>query len=81
MLIEGSRTDHALHNNDAAAAYQEAAEFDKTAKVVMDWAAKHKNTFVLATADHDTGGLSLDRGNADNSYPRKSALLSLSLSV
>ncbi len=34
-------------------------EFDETVKVALDFARKNKNTLVIVTADHETGGLSV----------------------
>lgn len=61
ILIEGSRIDQAFHYNDAAAAMREAHSFDSAFKVVSEFAKEHPETFVIVTADHETGGLSLGR--------------------
>jgi alkaline phosphatase len=37
----------------------ETLEFDETVKVALDFARKNKNTLVIVTADHETGGLSV----------------------
>ena len=42
-------------------------EFDRTVGVVFDFANKDKNTTVVITADHETGGLSITDGNLEDS--------------
>ncbi|PKS13241.1 hypothetical protein jhhlp_000012 [Lomentospora prolificans] len=58
LMIEGSRIDHAAHNNDPAAHVREVLEYDRTFKAVLDFLDKSKTEGVLvATSDHETGGL------------------------
>jgi alkaline phosphatase len=58
LMIEGSRIDHAGHINDPAAQVREVLEYDKTFKVVVDFLEKSETEGVLvATSDHETGGL------------------------
>jgi len=60
IMIEGSRIDHAGHVNDPAAQVREVLEYDKTFKLVLDFLAKSDTEGVLvATSDHETGGLAL----------------------
>jgi alkaline phosphatase len=61
LMVEGSRVDHAAHDHDAAAAAREAIEFDATVAVALAFARSDRRTLVVATADHETGGLSLGR--------------------
>ncbi|KAH6849857.1 alkaline phosphatase-like protein [Chaetomium sp. MPI-CAGE-AT-0009] len=59
LMIEGSRIDHAGHFNDPAAQVREVLEYDKTFKLVLDFLEKSDTEGVLvATSDHETGGLS-----------------------
>jgi len=60
-MVEGSRIDHALHNNDPVGAYNDAIEYDRTFKLVSDFVEKNPNTAVVSVADHETGGLTLGR--------------------
>ncbi|KXX75250.1 Repressible alkaline phosphatase [Madurella mycetomatis] len=58
LMIEGSRIDHAGHVNDPAAQVREVLEYDKTFKLVLDFLEKSETEGVLvATSDHETGGL------------------------
>jgi alkaline phosphatase len=59
LMIEGSQIDWGGHANDADYLIQETLDFDKTIGVALDFAAADKNTLVIVTADHETGGLSL----------------------
>lgn len=59
LVVEGARIDHAGHSNDAAAAAREVLEFDAAVRLARDFAREDGATLVLATADHETGGLSL----------------------
>ncbi|KAI0180555.1 alkaline phosphatase-like protein [Hypoxylon sp. FL1284] len=60
LMIEGSRIDHAGHGNDPAAQVREVLEYDKTFKAVADFLEKSETPGVLvATSDHETGGLSV----------------------
>lgn len=58
LMIEGSRIDHAAHNNDPAAHVREVIEYDRTFKSVLDFLDQSKTEGILvATSDHETGGL------------------------
>lgn len=63
MMIEGSQIDWAGHDNDTMRIVGEMLDFDKTIGRVLDFAAKDKNTLVIITADHETGGMTLPSGN------------------
>ncbi|CAG1986483.1 unnamed protein product [Fusarium graminearum] len=58
IMIEGSRIDHAGHINDPAAQVHEVLEYDKTFRAVLDFIKESKTeTVLVATSDHETGGL------------------------
>eukprot|EP01088_Endostelium_zonatum_P018022 TRINITY_DN5610_c0_g1_i2.p1 TRINITY_DN5610_c0_g1~~TRINITY_DN5610_c0_g1_i2.p1 ORF type:complete len:458 (+),score=98.38 TRINITY_DN5610_c0_g1_i2:32-1375(+) len=60
LFIEGSRIDHAGHQNDAAAQYMETLEYNKAWEHVIDFITNvDPNTMVVASSDHETGGLTL----------------------
>lgn len=63
IMVEGGRIDHAGHANDFPAKVQEVLDFDAAVKVAMDFAKKDGNTSVVITADHETGGMSLNVSN------------------
>jgi alkaline phosphatase len=62
LMIEGSRIDHAGHGNDPAAQVHEVLAYDKAFAAVVEFLAKSKDEGVLvATSDHETGGLATAR--------------------
>ncbi|KJZ76212.1 hypothetical protein HIM_04294 [Hirsutella minnesotensis 3608] len=60
LMIEGSRIDHAGHFNDPAAQVREVLEYDKAFDSVLSFLRDSDDDGILvATSDHETGGLSL----------------------
>ncbi|MBR4838478.1 MAG: alkaline phosphatase [Bacteroidales bacterium] len=59
LMVEGSQIDFACHDNDSATMVDEMRDFNKAINVVLDFAEKDRNTLVIVTADHETGGLSI----------------------
>jgi alkaline phosphatase len=66
VLIEGSQIDWGGHANDAPYAIAEMIDFDSSIGWVLDFARKNKETLVVITADHETGGMALMGGNMQN---------------
>ena len=58
-MIEGSQVDWAGHENDSTYLMAEMEDFDIAIRRVIAMAKADKNTLVIVTADHETGGLSL----------------------
>ncbi len=56
LMIEGGQIDWAGHNNDAGVLLHELLRFDAAVRVVFDWARNRKDTLLIVTADHETGG-------------------------
>ncbi|KAI0103860.1 alkaline-phosphatase-like protein [Nemania sp. FL0031] len=70
LMIEGSRIDHAGHGNDPSAQVREVLEYDKAFKAVLDFLDESETEGVLvATSDHETGGLSVAR-QINANYPQ-----------
>ncbi|MCF0212129.1 MAG: alkaline phosphatase [Bacteroidales bacterium] len=65
MMIEGSQIDWACHANNFDAMLMELNEFELMLAKVLDFAEKDGNTLVVVTADHETGGLTLNKGDID----------------
>jgi alkaline phosphatase len=60
IMVEGGKIDWAGHANDTATAIHEVLAFDDAVGVALDFLEKHPNeTLVVATSDHETGGLAL----------------------
>jgi alkaline phosphatase len=66
LLIEGSQIDWGGHANDANMVITEMLDFDETIGAVLDFAEKDGNTLVIITADHETGGLAIQKGSKLN---------------
>ena len=56
LMVEGSQIDWGGHDNNSNYIISETLDFDKTIQIVMEFAEKNKETLVLITADHETGG-------------------------
>ena len=63
LMIEGSQIDWAGHANAADTLVDETLDFDKAVGVALDFAKKDKNTLVVITADHETGGVTIVGGD------------------
>ncbi|KAI9692512.1 MAG: hypothetical protein M1822_006743 [Bathelium mastoideum] len=69
LLIEGSRIDHAGHANDPAAQVHEVLAYDQAFQTVLDFIEREKTpTLLVATSDHETGGLAAAR-QLHSTYP------------
>ncbi|MCX6090220.1 MAG: alkaline phosphatase [Candidatus Atribacteria bacterium] len=61
-MVEGGRIDWAGHVNDAATSVREVQGFDQAVEVAASFYQKHSTeTLVIVTADHETGGMSVDQ--------------------
>ncbi len=63
LMVEGSQIDWGGHKNDANYIISEIVEFDQAIGTGLDFAASNKETLVIVTADHETGGFSLLDGS------------------
>lgn len=64
LMVEGGKIDYAAHANDAATVYHEVVDFDEAVRVAYDFYLQHpKETLIVITADHETGGLTLGNGH------------------
>ncbi len=63
LMVEGGKIDWACHGNDPATAFEEVIDMDNAVKVAYEFYKKHpKETLIVVTADHETGGLGLGTG-------------------
>lgn len=65
LMVEGSLIDGMGHGNNAEGQKSEMRDFMEAIEVAVAYAAKHNDTLVVVTADHETGGLAIVSGNAD----------------
>lgn len=62
LMVEGSQIDWAAHNNDFDHVIREMKTFDDAIGAALDFAIADGNTLVVATADHETGGMGITGG-------------------
>jgi len=63
LMVEGGKIDWACHANDAATAIHETSAFDDAIRAACRFAQKHsRDTLIIVTGDHETGGLTLGFG-------------------
>jgi alkaline phosphatase len=60
MMVEGGKIDWACHANEAAASIGDTVAFEEAVQEALDFYQDHpKETLIVVTGDHETGGLSL----------------------
>lgn len=69
VMIESGCIDKACHSSMLPQAIGETLEFDKTIKLVVDWAAGRDDTLIIVVADHETGGLKVLGNNGQGELP------------
>ena len=65
LMVEGSQIDWGGHGNNTQYIVEEMIDFDNAIGKVLDFAAKDGNTLVIITADHETGGFSINKGSTE----------------
>ncbi|MGW9019832.1 alkaline phosphatase, partial [Priestia megaterium] len=60
LVVEEEGIDEMAHNNNASLTIKAGQQLDDTVKMAKKYAKTHPDTLVLVTADHSTGGLSLE---------------------
>jgi len=69
MMIEGGNIDTAGHANDPGAVIHDVIAFDNAVRLALEFAQRHpKETLIVVTADHETGGMSIDEGKLDGFF-------------
>lgn len=64
LMVEGGKIDWACHSNDPATMVKEIIDMDNAVRVAYEFYKKHpKETLIVITADHETGGLALGNSN------------------
>lgn len=62
LMFENGMTDDAGHNNDIDQKIGEVHATDEAVAIALKFACENPDTIVMVTADHDTGGLTLNDG-------------------
>ena len=60
LMIEGSQIDWGGHANETNYIVTEMKDFNQTIGAVLDFAKADKETLVIVTADHETGGFAIN---------------------
>lgn len=68
LMVEGAQIDWGGHKNDAGYVVREMLDFDRAIGEALVFAANDKNTLVVVTADHETGGMNLFGGDIERGY-------------
>lgn len=66
LVIEGSQIDWEAHGNETEGTVEELLDFDRTLGEVLEFAAEDKETLVIVTADHETGGMTVHDGSVEH---------------
>lgn len=69
MMVESGKIDHSGHENNIEKNVRETAEFSKTVQAALDWAKGRKDTLIIVTADHETGGLKVLNNKGQGKEP------------
>ena len=69
LMVEGGQIDWAAHANDALNTLGDTAAFDEAVGLALDFQAQHPDTLVIVTADHATGGLTIEDLPQDEACP------------
>ena len=60
LMVEGGQIDWASHSNEAHNVIADVIEFDEAVAAAMGYAENDPETLIIVTADHETGGMSVD---------------------
>jgi alkaline phosphatase len=67
IMIEGSQIDWGGHANNSDYIVTEFLDFNEAIGRVLDWAEEDGETLVVVTADHETGGYTIQPGSTQDS--------------
>ncbi|WP_430817744.1 alkaline phosphatase [Carboxylicivirga sp. RSCT41] len=68
LMVEGSQIDWGGHQNDASYVTGEVLDMDRALAEALKFAMEDKRTLVIVTADHETGGMTVNDGNVEKGY-------------
>ncbi len=71
LMIEGAQIDWGGHANKGNYIVSEMIDFDKVIDIVLEYTKQHPETLVIVTADHETGGLAINKGSTMNNLDMK----------
>jgi alkaline phosphatase len=65
LMVEGSQIDWAGHDNNLEYLLEQVRGYDQAIAKAIQYALNDEETLIVATADHETGGLTLINGHED----------------
>jgi alkaline phosphatase len=63
LMVEGASIDKQAHAMDSERWILDTIEFDRAVAVARSFAERHRDTLVIVTADHETGGVNIIGGS------------------
>jgi alkaline phosphatase len=70
LMVEGGQIDVAAHVNNALGTLADVVSFDAAVQVALAYQKDHPETLVIVTADHSTGGLTIEDAPQDGPCPQ-----------
>ncbi|RJP74498.1 MAG: alkaline phosphatase [Ignavibacteriales bacterium] len=70
LMIEGSQIDWFAGAKELNGTVNEMNDFEGAVKTAMDFTVQDKNTLLIVTADHETGGISITGGDVKVPSPK-----------
>lgn len=71
LMIEGAQIDWGGHSNDGAYITSEMIDFDNVIAEALAFQVLHPETLIIVTADHETGGMAINKGSKMDSLDIK----------
>jgi alkaline phosphatase len=65
LMVEGSQIDWGGHASSTIYIVEDMLDLDRAVGNALKFAAKDKETLIIVTSDHETGGMALTDGNVD----------------
>jgi alkaline phosphatase len=66
LMVEGSQIDWAGHDNNTEYLVSEMIDFDEAIGEALHFARRDRKTLVIVTADHETGGMAIEKGHMES---------------
>ena len=63
LMVEGSEIDFLAHENKTPGVVLETLDFDRAVGAALKFAASNGETLIIVTADHETGGMTINGGD------------------
>lgn len=63
LMVEGSEIDFLAHENKTPGVVLETLDFDRAIGAALKFAAANEETLIIVTADHETGGMTINGGD------------------